>query len=197
MKYEGAPKKEEPKQENPELTQEEFDAKILEEAKNLGTNLEELNQLINSYGGPEKFKEYFEGPGMYGGGKYAENKAGENLHHLDYEEWTKKGDAKTMAIAGTVLAGITAFMDKATMSMTALGMTHEQFSSQLDNLKEAWSRDPLGVSLFGGTTILMGLMSGGMLIKAIKDRVDARKIKRQKQKDELTYKMTDTNFKKE
>ena len=44
----------------PELTQEQFDEQISQEATKLGVSLQQLQATINSFGGPEEFKRKFE-----------------------------------------------------------------------------------------------------------------------------------------
>jgi len=164
-------KKEEPKpKENPELTQEQFDEQILAEAQKLGTNLEQFKTEIDQYGGVEKFKEYFESRGKE---DLSKNKAGETLSGLssrvDYTKEVSKDRAKIAALC----YGISALA-------VALGI-HEGAESSI-----------VAGSSVGG---LMFLLSSGMLISSIKQKINARKLNRQKKKEELKFKMTGTEVK--
>jgi len=165
--------KEEPKPKNPELTQEQFDEQILAEAKKLGTNLEQLKSEIDQYGGVEKFKEHFEKQGAYS--SYGKNKASEEINRMSHEVRDSKNQAKLFILISTLLIGLSACFQNA------------------DTGQGIWSDDP-GVVMTSLYSIF-AVGGVGFLIGSIKQRIDARKLNRQKKKEELKFKMTGTEVK--
>ena len=160
----------EPEPEIPEKTQEQFDLEIEKEAEKLKVSLESLKTEIDEFGGPEKFKEYFEKADMFGsvGGKdvVIQNKAGGELNYLSHQEKREKSSAKTMAKVAALCYGISV--------LVAVGI-HE------------------GGDIGGGVMAgLMFIVGSGSLIGSIKDRLNACKLNRQKKKEELKFKMTGT-----
>lgn len=185
--------KEEPKQENTELTQEQFDEQIMAEANKLGTNLEQLKSEIDQYGGSEKFKEHFEQPTNFSGNNKEINKAGQDILNLEFQEKREKRESRDMASLGAVMVGITAFFDYV-VAVGAEGQA-SQFMHQLDTLKESWANNPTLATAAVAMVALVAVPTGALISSAIKHRIEARKVNREKQKEDLKFKMTGTEVK--
>ncbi len=171
-----------------EKTQEEFDAEIEAEANKLKLNLVEVKELVDSYGGPEAFKKYFEG-------NVNENTAGGNNRKLE----GGINDAKRVAKIGSILSGISLGIAAFFEAVYTNNNFDSDFSfgTQIDVLKEMVSEpikngQPEGMFLILfsglGITAAVTAVTGG--VKFLKRN---RELNKQKEKDSLIFKMTDTN----
>ena len=159
-----------------EKTQEEYEAEIIAEAEKLSINLAQLKAEI---GDPEKFKENFE-KGTEWSGRDAildnqnavRNKAGDKLRAFRCEASGSKNTAKIMGKITAICYGLSALL-------VAAGI-HEG-----------------GASVVGAdvTASLMFILGSVSLIDSIKGKLASRKINRIMQKEELKFKMTDTEVK--
>jgi len=160
--------------ESVELTQEQFDEQILVEAEKLKTNIGQLKSEIDQFGGVEAFKKYFETQHSSN-----TNNAGTELNRLYSDVESKKDESIKFAKLGTLCVTIAAVVTGA--------MVYESGSGKGDMADTVLLALPLILSITGV----------GMFIESIKDKIEARKIKRQKQKEELKFKMTGTEVKSE
>ncbi len=181
---------EEPKTEiEKEQTQEEFEAEILAEAEKLNTNVQKLKTEIDQYGGVEKFKEYFERKTGYTSGSVEQNVAGVTLRDLSSKADQEKHDSKIYLMVGGLLTALSVAIEYAYIAQNDINI-----SDQLEGLKEAFTKGDTGsiVAAILGVLFIGGTAAGGLagFITAIKDRIKARKINKEKNKKELEFKMT-------
>ena len=162
-----------PEAEKVEKTQEEFDLEIEQEADKLGASLQKLKAEIDEYGGPEKFKEYF----SKGASDFSfKNKAKQTIDNLSYKSNEAKGNAKMYAIPAIVA---TAFV----VLLEFLGRNEQGILSE----------DPQLMQI--AISALFSAVGVGTAIASISEKFKARKLNRQKQKEELKFKMTGTEVK--
>lgn len=157
--------------ESPNFTPEQMDEQISVEAEKLDANIEILKMQIDSFGGPEKFKEHFE---QYEDTKSHGNIAGKEIKSLTDKSKDLKYSSKIQAIGGTAALGTLVFLNTIIEPGTNLGEV-----------------------LFIGMNVVW---SGSILkqfIKSIKDRAAARASDRIKGIKELQFKMTDTKIEKD
>jgi len=162
-----------PEDEKVEKTKEEFDLEIEQEADKLGMNLQKLKAEIDERGGVEKFKEFF----STGASDFSfRNKAKQMLNDLSYKSNQAKGDAKMYAIpaiAATAFAVLLEFLGR--------------------NEHGILSEDPQVIQI--AISAFFSAVGAGTAIASISERFKARRLSRQKQKEELKFKMTGTEVK--
>ena len=109
--------KEEPKNENIELTQEQFDEQIFAETEKLNTSLEQMKKEIDKFGGPEEFKKHFEqevnqaGNSVFPPNKSNINKAGYEIDSLSDSLKEGKGDLKRYLKFTAIAVAVTVALD--------------------------------------------------------------------------------------
>lgn len=199
-----------------EITQEEFDAQIEQEANKLKTSTQELAKEIEKWGGPEEFKRKMEKVGAtkstfshYGGNEVkgspffynAEGESGgiiigktlgKDIHDdLEYRSIPRKDKIDFGVMSGSFLVGVSTALD------IILEKSSEPFAT---GVVEMFEKIQDG-SFMGGDAILPVIvtfftaLAGGGFASAIHEKIRANKVKRELKKQELKHKMTGAELK--
>ncbi|MBP6912968.1 MAG: hypothetical protein KBB86_03485 [Candidatus Pacebacteria bacterium] len=193
----------------PEITQEEFDAQIEQEAAKLKTSVEELAREIDAYGGPEEFKRKMEGHkyywkrGLYqekiavlhqeGGNQQAkpEGQAIIDLHENKSETHLEK--SKDLGKLSLFFSGLALMLEVLGDTMIdKIGLTGLGELMKKIELNEVQDADYVLPAIIG----LLSTGTVGLMYKSLKENLASNKEKREVKKQELKHKMTEVEFNK-
>lgn len=165
--------------------QEQFDAECVEEAEKLGKGIEELQAEIDSMGGPEKFKEIFEAP------RYADGngtRASKELEKFEDDKKYAKDTSKRLAVGAAIFGGLVVLAEQSILE-------GETVSDKFQEIKNLWEYQRANAIGAGVTMVIF--TSGSILfaVQAIKERIKARRLEKQKKIEALKFKMTGTEVK--
>lgn len=188
----GIPEKPKEEKVEKEKIQEELESEIIAETEKLGLNLHKLKEEIDQYGGVEKFKEYFEG------GMGSQNEAGKEIHRLNSESRHEKTSFYTSSKIAASLLALTAYFDYRVGIASGQGK-FDDISTQIEKLKDSilsGDKAEIAVATTGVVIVAIpALMTGIMSTEAIKNFFKMRRLNKEKQKQELKFKMTGTEVK--
>lgn len=192
-----------------EQIQEKYEKDILAETEKLGTNLESLKSEIDALGGPEKFKEYFEKPVYkYDGYEAPEGHTGSNTETRgSYEIRTLIQKIKDKVSLTSVAATVSVFNFMNVSGLAAMSKEFDKNFSQyfseetiqkiihnFNNFSEQNTVDQVGMINGLLVSVIALSIQSESIYTGIKDAIEKRKLTREKAKQELKFKMTDTDI---
>lgn len=168
--------------------QQKFEEECINEANKLNISLIGLKNDIDAFGGEEKFKEIYEGSSRWNNRKegVTENLAGETQRELDKESKIDKGIAIGLP---TTMLGIATVMN-------LLDMNHPNHLGY-ENIVDSIQALKMGVADVGNylQVIVAAVTAFGVTFSgkfALDEVFRSRKAKREKEINDLKFKMTDT-----